>query len=184
MKYNFDKVINRKGTNAIKWDAGDLLKKIGFTERFDDETIPLFVADMDFAIPQPVLDALHQRVDQQMCGYTTHASTQADDEAIQGWFQRRFDWEIKREEIVYCPGTVHALNIAVQSLTNPGDGIIIQRPVYPPFTSAIEKNGRVVKNNELINDNGYYTIDFNDLENQAKDEQTTMMILCSPHNPV
>lgn len=184
MKYNFDEIINRKGTSAIKWDAGELLKKIGFTERFDEETIPLFVADMDFPLPQPMLDALHKRVDQKMFGYTSHESSAEYFAAIQGWFQRRFDWNIKREEIIYSPGTVHALNIAVKALTESGDGIIIQRPVYPPFTSAIEGNGRIVKNNELIHNNGYYTINFDDLEEKAKDENTSMMILCSPHNPV
>ena len=184
MKYNFDEIINRKNTNSLKWEAGELLKQIGFTERFDDETIPLFVADMDFACPQPVLDALHERVEQKMFGYTLHSSTMKYFQAIQNWFIRRFDWHIDSDEIVYCPGTVHALNIAVKAYSNPGDNIIIQLPVYPPFFSAIEKNDCVILNNELINTDGYYTIDFSDLENKAKNPKTTMMIFCSPHNPV
>jgi cystathionine beta-lyase len=132
MKYNFDEIINRRGTNSLKWDAGPLLKKIGFTEKFDEDTIPLFLADMDFAIPRPVLKALHKRVDQQIFGYTTQTSSQEYNDAIKNWFSRRFDWEIQDEEIVYCPGTVHALNVAVKAFSKPGDGVIIQRPVYPP----------------------------------------------------
>lgn len=184
MKYNFDEIINRKGTNSIKWEAGEMLKKFGITERFDEDTIPLFVADMDFMCPQPVLDALHKRVDQGMFGYTFHNNDGEYFEAIQNWFKRRMDWSIKREDIIYSPGTVHALNVAVRSLTKPGDGVIIQRPVYFPFTSVVESNGRVVKNNELLKNDGFYTIDFEDLEKLAKDPNTTMMIFCSPHNPV
>lgn len=168
----------------MKWDAGPLLKKIGFTEKFDEDTIPLFLADMDFAIPRPVLKALHKRVDQQIFGYTTQTSSQEYNDAIKNWFSRRFDWEIQDEEIVYCPGTVHALNVAVKAFSKTGDGVIIQRPVYPPFTAAIENNGRKVRNNELINTDGYYTIDFEDLKEKAQETDTTMMILCSPHNPV
>ena len=92
--------------------------------------------------------------------------------------------KFKKEEIIYSPGTVHALNVAVKSFTEPGDGIIIQRPVYPPFTSAIEGNGRQVMNNALICDEeGYYSIDFEDFEAKAKEETTKMFILCNPHNP-
>ncbi|MCK5742804.1 MAG: aminotransferase class I/II-fold pyridoxal phosphate-dependent enzyme, partial [Chlorobi bacterium] len=104
--------------------------------------------------------------------------------ALRNWFGKRYGWEIADEEVVYCPGTVHALNVAVMTYTKPGDGIIIQRPVYPPFTGAVESHNRNVVNNELINTDGYYTIDFDDLEAKAKVPNTTMMIFCSPHNPV
>jgi len=184
MKYNFDEIINRRGTNSIKWDAGDLLKKFGITERFDDETISLWVADMDFACPPAVLDALHKKIDQKMFGYTSQTTSSDYNDAIVNWFKRRMDWEINSDEIVYCPGTVHALHVAVRAFTKPGDNIIIQRPVYSPFTKAIEENGRKVINNELINTDCYYTIDFEDLEEKASKPYTTMMILCSPHNPV
>ena len=181
---SFDEIINRHGTNSIKWEAGDLLKKFGITQRFDKDSIPLFVADMDFACPQPVVDALHRRVDQRIFGYTWYGTSPDYIEAIQHWFRRRQGWEIKAEDIVYSPGTVHALDIAVKAFTSPGDGIIIQRPVYAPFTRVVEDNGRVIRNNELVNNDGYYTIDFDDLEGIAGEKSTTMMILCSPHNPV
>lgn len=182
MKYNFDEIVNRRGTYSVKWDGGQLIKAMGLTERYDEETIPLFTADMDLPIPQPVLDALHRTVDHRIFGYSIFPDEYF--EAVQHWFKKRHDWEFNREEIIYSPGTVHALNIAVRAFTNPGDGVIIQRPVYPPFTSAIQANGRVVKNNALVVDNeGYYSIDFEDFEEKAKDETTKLFILCNPHNP-
>jgi len=184
MFYNFDEIIDRKGTHSVKWEAGQMLKKFGITERFDEDTIPLWVADMDFACPEPVLNALRKRLDQKMFGYTIHSTTPEYIEAIQSWFERRLNWTIKAEDIIYSPGTVHAVDIAVKSFTSPGDGVIIQRPVYSPFTRVTEANGRSIVNNGLVNNDGYYTINFADLEEKAKDPNTTMMILCSPHNPV
>jgi len=183
MKYNFDEVVNRRNTYSMKWDGGEFLKQVGLTERYDEETIPLFTADMDLPVPQPLLDALHKTVDHKIFGYSIFPPEYF--EAIQHWFKKRHDWDIKKEEIVYSPGTVHAVNVAVRALTKPGDGVIIQRPVYPPFTSAVEGNGRIVRNNALkADENGYYTIDFEDFETKAKEEKTTMFILCNPHNPV
>jgi cystathionine beta-lyase len=182
MKYNFDQIVNRRETYSVKWDGGEFIKKAGLTERYDEETLPLFTADMDLPVPQPVIDALHQTVDHRIFGYSVFPDEYY--EAIQHWFQRRLHWEIKKEEIVYCPGTVYATNVAVTTLTEPGDGIIIQRPVYPPFTRVIEGNGRVVRNNALKRDeDGYYHIDFEDFEAKAKEEKTKMFILCNPHNP-
>ncbi|MEH7120243.1 MalY/PatB family protein [Neobacillus vireti] len=182
MKYNFDEIVNRRGTYSIKWDGGDMIKKFGLTERYDEETIPLFTADMDLPVPQPLLDALHKTVDHRIFGYSIFPDEYF--EAIQHWFKKRHDWDIKKEEIIYSPGTVHALNIAVRAFTNPGEGIIIQRPVYPPFTAAIKANGRELLNNALKSDeDGYYHIDFDDFEAKAKDENTKMFILCNPHNP-
>lgn len=183
MKYNFDEIVNRRNTYSMKWDGGEFLKQVGLTERYDEETLPLFTADMDLPVAEPILEALHKTVDHKIFGYSVFPPEYF--KAIQHWFKERHDWEIRKEEIVYSPGTVHAVNVAVRALTKPGDGIIIQRPVYPPFTSAVEGNGRVVRNNALIVDeNGYYSIDFDDFEAKAKEEKTTMFILCNPHNPV
>ncbi|MDQ1000053.1 cystathionine beta-lyase [Neobacillus niacini] len=182
MRYNFDEIVNRRNTYSLKWDGEDLIKAIGYTERYDNETIPLFTADMDLPVPQPLIDALHKTVDHRIFGYSVFPDEYY--ESIQHWFNKRHDWKINREEIVYSPGTVHALNVAVRALTKPGNGVIIQRPVYPPFTAAIEGNGRIVRNNALKCDSeGYYTIDFEDFEAKAKEETTTMFILCNPHNP-
>jgi cystathionine beta-lyase len=159
-----------------------MIKKIGLTQRYDEETIPLFTADMDLPVPQPLIDALHKTVNHRIFGYSIFPEEYF--EAIQHWFKKRHDWEINKEEIIYSPGTVHALNIAVRAFTNPGEGIIIQRPVYPPFTAAIKANGRELLNNALkSDDDGYYHIDFADFEDKAKDENTKMFILCNPHNP-
>ncbi|HHY71984.1 MAG TPA: pyridoxal phosphate-dependent aminotransferase [Bacillus bacterium] len=182
MKYNFDEIVNRRNTYSMKWDGGEFIKKMGITERYDGETLPLFTADMDLPIPQPVIDALHKTVDHRVFGYSVFPDEYY--KAIQSWFKKRHDWDIKIEEIVYSPGTVHALNMAVRAFTKPGDGVIIQRPVYPPFTSVIKSNGRIVRNNALICDeNGYYSIDFADFEAKAKEENTKLFILCNPHNP-
>lgn len=137
---------------------------------------------MDLPIPQPIIEALHNTVDHKIFGYSILPEEYF--EAIQHWFKKRHDWDIQKEEIIYCPGTVYATNIAVKTLTNPGNGIIIQRPVYPPFTRAIVENDRKVLNNALKRDEeGYYSIDFEDFEAKAKDENTKMFILCNPHNP-
>jgi cysteine-S-conjugate beta-lyase len=182
MKYNFDEIVNRRGTYSVKWDGGELIKKMGLTERYDENTIPLFTADMDLPVPQPLIDALHKTVDHRIFGYSIFPNEYF--EAIQHWFKKRHEWEIQKEEILFSPGTVHALTVAVRAFTQPGDGIIIQRPVYPPFTSAIEANGRELLNNALIcNEDGYYQIDFADFEEKAKDEKTKMFILCNPQNP-
>ncbi|TWT25208.1 MalY/PatB family protein [Planomicrobium sp. CPCC 101110] len=182
MNYNFDEIVNRRGTYSLKWDGADMIKAFGITERFDEDTIPLFTADMDLPVPQPLVEALHKTVDHRIFGYSVFPEEYY--QAIQGWFKKRYDWDIKKEEIVYSPGTVHALNVAVKAFTQPGDGVIIQRPVYPPFTGAIEGNGRVVVNNALkVDDTGYYSIDFEDFEEKAKEEHTKMFILCNPHNP-
>lgn len=182
MKYNFDEIVNRRNTYSMKWDGGELIKEIGLTDRYDEETLPLFTADMDLPVPQPLVDALHKTVDHKIFGYSVCPNEYF--EAIQHWFKKRHDWDILKEEIIYSPGTVHALNVAVRAFTEPGDGIIIQRPVYPPFTSAVEGNGRQVVNNALkCDDEGYYSIDFEDFEAKAKEDKTTMFILCNPHNP-
>lgn len=184
MRYDFDAVCDRMGTHAVKWEAGQRLIEYGLTERFDDDTLSLFLADMDFACPEPVLRALHERVDRGIFGYTSFATSPAYVQAIQGWFKRRHDWTIDPASIVYSPGTVEALGAAVRAFTEEGDGVIIQRPVYSPFTSTIENNNRRVVNNALVNNDGYYTIDMDDFQAKAADPSTRMFVLCSPHNPV
>ncbi|WP_342388627.1 MalY/PatB family protein [Salinicoccus bachuensis] len=182
MKYDFDTPINRRNTYAMKWDGGELIKEFGLTERYDEDTIPLFTADMDFQVAEPVVEALRKTVDHQIFGYTI--APPAYYEAIQKWFSDKYGWEIGKEEIIYAPGTVHSLNIAVKAYSEKGDGVIIQRPVYPPFTSAVEGNGRTVKNNRLKREeSGHYRIDFEDFEKLAKEDDTSMFIMCNPHNP-
>lgn len=182
MKYNFDEPVNRRGTYSLKWDGGDFIRKAGLSDRYDEDTLPLFTADMDLPVAQPIIDALHKTVDHRIFGYSVLPDTYF--EAISHWFQVQHDWEIRKEEMIYSPGTVYALSIAVRAFTDPGDGIIIQRPVYPPFTSVIEKNGRNVVNSALkCDDDSYYTIDFDDFEAKAALPDTKLFLLCNPHNP-
>ncbi|WP_445505478.1 MalY/PatB family protein [Niallia sp. 03091] len=182
MIHHFDEIVNRRNTYSVKWDGGKIIKAMKLTERFDDDTIPLFIADMDLPVPQGLVDALHKTVDNRIYGYSLFPDEYYH--AIQNWFKKRHDWDIKKEEIVYSPGTVHAINMAVRAFTEEGDGIIIQRPVYPPFTFAIENNNRKLLNNSLVcNSEGYYTIDFDDFEEKAKESTTKMFIMCNPHNP-
>ena len=182
MIYNFDEPVDRRGTYSVKWDGGEMIKEMGLTERYDEATIPLFTADMDLPAPQPVIDALYATVDHRIFGYSIFPEEYYN--AIQNWFLRKHDWKILKEEIVYCPGTVLAVNKVVTAFTEAGDGIIIQRPSYPPFAGAVEGNERTLLNNPLKqDDDGKYQIDFDDFEEKAKLDTTKMFILCNPHNP-
>lgn len=176
MKYNFDKVVDRNGTRSVKWD---------FVHRFfrEEDLLPLWVADMDFQCPKPVIDALEKRVKHGIFGYSS-ANTEDYHKAVIGWMKRRHNWDIDRKWIVYTPGVVPALAICVQTFTEPGDKVIIQRPVYYPFTNVIVNNNRIVLNNSLKYKDGKYTIDFDDLEEKVKDPKVKLMLFCSPHNPV
>ena len=141
MKYNFDEIVNRRGTYSLKWDGGEFHKKVGLTERYDEETLPLFTADMDLPVPQPVIDALHKTVDHRIFGYSVFPDEYF--EAVQHWFKKRHDWEIKKEEIIYSPGTVHALNVAVKHLQNLEMGSLFNglfiRPLHQRLKEMVDK---------------------------------------------
>ena len=171
-KYDFDKIINRKGTNSVKYD---ILKKFFGKE----DILPMWVADMDFETPDFVLDAIKERLEHPVLGYTIRGNEFF--ESIINWNLRRHQWEIEKESIVFSPGIVPALSMLVMGLTNPEDKIIVQPPVYFPFFSAIEKNKRVKAENPLILEKGRLNIDFEDLAEKAK--QAKMLMLCNPHNP-
>ena len=178
MIYDFDRTIDRNRTNSVKWEfVGRHVKGAR------SDALPLWVADMDFPCAQPIIDALHDRVDRLIFGYSD-PYTDEYLSAVTGWFQRRFDWTVDPSRIVVAPGVVPAIGVILRTMTRPGDGVIIQRPVYYPFTNMIQANGRTVVNNPLLLDRGRYAMDFADLEAKAADPANTMMILCSPHNPV
>ncbi|REB08759.1 pyridoxal phosphate-dependent aminotransferase [Sporosarcina sp. BI001-red] len=173
MIYNFDNVIDRRNTGSVKWDKKDEV----FQER---DVLPMWVADMDFPSPQPIIEAIKQRADHGIFGYSTMHDGYYD--AIIEWNQRRHQWSIEKDWITISPGVVPALNTIVKTFTEPGDKIIIQSPVYYPFTNAIVENGREVVLNRLQLENGRYYMDFEDLRNQL-DPSVKMIILCNPHNP-
>jgi len=173
MNYDFDKIIKRSATNSMKWDSAE--KRVGVTD-----VLPMWVADMDFQAPEPVIDALRRRVAHGIYGYAEKPDSYY--EAVISWQKKRFDWDIKREWIVFTPGVVTALCMAINAYTLPGDKVIIQPPVYYPFFEIIRNNNRVVLNNPLKILDNRYVMNLEHLE-KAIDEKTRMMILCSPHNP-
>ena len=174
-QYNFDTVIDRKNTNSLKYDFA--------VERGRPaDVLPLWVADMDFRAPQPVLDALHRAVEHGIFGYSDVKSAYYD--AVSGWFSRRFGWQPRPEWLVKTPGVVYALAMAVRALTQPGDAVLIQPPVYYPFFSVIRDNDRTVVENPLVYREGRYAIDFEDFEKKIAEHQVKLLLLCSPHNPV
>jgi cystathionine beta-lyase len=174
MDYDFDTIIDRRGTCSSKWDRSE--KAVGVPD-----VLPMWVADMDFASPPPVLEALRKRVEHGIFGYTERTDSYYT--AITSWMKRRFDWNIQKTKIVFTPGVIVALNLIIQAYTKPGDKVIIQQPVYHPFSYAILNNKRQLINNQLQIENGQYVMDLNQLKNSI-DDRTRLLILCSPHNPV
>ena len=178
MTNDFTTRVDRRGEGSFKWD--DMLK-----ERPDlpDDVVPLSVADMEFVTAEPIRAALHRLVDGSVLGYTH--GTDAFFDACLGWQRRRHGWSPRHEWAVTSPGVVPALHVIVRALTKPGDGIIIQQPVYYPFVSSVVRAGdRHVVNNPLVLREGRYEMDLDDLAAKAADPANTMLILCSPHNPV
>lgn len=172
--HNFDLSLSRKGTGCVKWDS---LKKV-FGR---DEILPFWVADMDFAVPPGVTEALAARASHPVYGYHTHSPSLF--EAVIDWQYNRHGWSVKREWLLSAPGVVPSLSMAILALTEPEDQIIIQPPVYPPFFSCITKNNRQIVENPLVNIDGLYVPDFEDLEKKIN-PRVKMLVLCSPHNPV
>ncbi|MGC9384308.1 MAG: MalY/PatB family protein [Kosmotogaceae bacterium] len=174
MKYDFDSVIERKGTNCFKWDfAEEIFGK--------SEILPMWVADMDFKSPEEVIKAIEKRAKHGVFGYTARPNSLY--ESIIEWLGKRFNWEVRKEWIVFTPGVVPAIDLAIQAYTNSGDGVIIQPPVYKPFFGAVENNDRKLIKNPLKINKGKYRIDFDDLKRKVN-SGAKMLILCSPHNPV
>ena len=173
---NFNQQIERTNTASQKWD--NLLEVFQSTE-----VLPLWVADMDFAVPPAVKEALSQRVEHGVFGYSTFTPAYYD--AIIQWMQTRHQWAVEKEWIQFVPGVVPALNFIVQTFTEPGDQIVIQTPVYPPFYKVVLNHKRKLVRNPLVRDeDGTYRMDYEDLERKFAEGKIRMMILCSPHNPV
>lgn len=174
MKYDFDRVMDRTLSESIKW--------VGNEEHFGEkDLLPMWVADMDFQSPAPVIQAIVQRAEHGFYGYPWRSPAYYD--SIIAWMKKRHGWDIRREWIVNAPGVVSALDLAVHALTQPGDKIAIQPPVYFPFFSIVKNNGRQIVENRLKFEDGHYRMDLPDLEKQI-DGRTKALILCSPHNPV
>ena len=175
MNKGFDEIIDRSGTDCIKWDYG--------REYFgNDDLIPMWVADMDFRSPSFITDSMISRSCHGIFGYS-----QVPDRyfcAILGWLKRRHGINAGIENIQYGGSVVLAINDIVKAFSDPGDKIVIQTPVYSPFYAVIRDNDRIISKNKLIEENGFYSMDFDDLEKKLTDPLTKIMILCNPHNPI
>ncbi len=187
MDHRFDIEIAREGTNSLKWEfVHDEQSLFPFkqTGRFfgKDRILPMWVADMDFRCPEPVVEALSARAKHGVYGYSV--PTEAFYKSVVGWMERRHSWEIDPRWICITPGVVPALNMLVRTFVSPGDKILIQPPVYYPFYMAVENNHAEIVTNPLIYEDGRYQMDLADLERKARDPKVKMAILCSPHNPV
>lgn len=176
MKYDFDTVLSRTGTGCIKWDKP-------FACSDEQTVLSLWVADMDFPCSTEIQEALHRRVEEQIYGYSC-GFDDAYRNSVTGWFQRRFQWTIAADSIFYAGGVVPAIAYLLEILSEEGDSILIQPPVYYPFRNKILATRRCVVESPLCNTDGVYTIDFADLEEKLAADEVKGMILCSPHNPV
>ena len=170
----FDSVPHRAGTDTYKWDYRP-------RNSSGRDVLPMWVADMDFACPEPVIDALRRRVDHGVFGYTF--ASDAYRESFVSWQARRHAWPIDPATLVFAPGVMPAVRAAILGLTDPGDGVVIQPPVYYPFFDAIVDNGRELVENPLVQVDGRYQMDLDHLESVIN-PRTRMILLCSPHNPV
>lgn len=173
--YDFDKVIDRHGTNCLKFDFAKERGKNG-------DELSLWVADMDFQVAKPITDALQAQVNHGIYGYTEVKSDYF--EIVKNWFKDNFDWEIKKGSLVKTPGVVYAIAMAVKAFTKEGEAVIIQQPVYYPFSEMIIANNRKLVNSPLVLKDGRYEIDFEDFEKKIVKNNVKLFILCSPHNPV
>lgn len=174
MTFSFEDRIERRNTRAVKWD---LVKALYGA----DDVLPMWVADMDFEVPPAVKEALVKRAQHGVFGYTITDS--ALDQTVSNWLAKRHDWHIKKQDIMYSPGVITTLQMAMQTFTEKGDKVLIQTPVYPPFYDIVEKHERILVKNQLRLNNQHYEIDFDDFEEQLK-QGVKAFILCNPHNPV
>ena len=172
MKYNFDQLVERRGTGCVKWD-----------EMSSPDIIPLWVADMDFAVAPAIQEAIHQRAEHPVFGYT---HVQEDYyEAVISWFKRRHQWDIQREWLLYTTGVVPAMSVAIKALTMPGEKVLILSPDYNCFFSSVKNNGCEVAECVLqfSRNNNRFEVDWESFEALCADEKTTVFLLCNPHNP-
>ena len=174
MKYNFDEIIDRSGTSATKMES--------LPKGCPDDALPLWVADMDFACAEPILKALHERIDKKIFGYTMYDTDECLG-AVLNWYKKRYGWEEQKENLFFCGGIVSAYAVLLNLLTKEGEGVVIQRPIYYPFTNKANSNGRQIVDSPLIYADGNYTIDFDDLDKKMAEPNNKVLVFCSPHNP-
>ena len=174
MKFNFDKIIDRTNNFSAKWS--EMNKNFG-----TNDLLPMWVADMDFLTAPCVMEALKDRLEQGIFGYTTRPSSY--NESIVNWLDNRFSWKINQEWLMFSPAVITSISLLIQNLTQKNDKIMIQEPVYSPFHNIVESNERSLVISPLVKlDDGSYVMDYEDIESKIKDVK--VFILCNPHNPV
>lgn len=175
MSYNFDEIIDRRNTDCLKYDFAVERGKPA-------DVLPLWVADMDFRTALHIIEKAVADASLGIYGYTESK----DDyfQAVANWYRTYFDWNVEKKWLVKTPGIVFAIGLAIKALTKEGDGVMIQQPVYYPFSEVIKDNDRKLVNNALVLRNGHYEIDFEDFEQKIIQEKVKLFVLCSPHNPV
>ncbi len=173
--YNFDEIIERENTDSIKYD----LRQLFFNKK---DVIPMWVADMDFETPGFIQEAVKARTEHPIYGYSIKPNSYY--QSIIKWLKDEHQWDVKKDEISFSPGVVPGVALAVMAYTKPGDKIVIQQPVYFPFFSTVLDNGRQLLENDLIEKDNYYTIDFEDLEKKLSDSKAKVLLTSNPHNPV
>ena len=177
MKYNFDEVVDRTNHHSVKWD--EMKTKFG---DIPNEVLPMWIADMEFRSPKPVIEAIKKAAKHGIFGYTSRPDSYY--QAIIEWMERRHNWKVKKDWLAYSPGVVPALSLIIRAFCQPGDKVVVQPPVYYPFFRVIENNGCHIVNNPLKLSNKKYFMDYHDLEKKIDDPRVKLLILCSPHNPV
>lgn len=175
MKYDFNKIINRNNTRSLKYDFAK-------ERNMPEDLLPLWVADMDFQTSPEIIEALNKAVSHGIYGYSEGKEEYFD--AVYNWYNDNFNWQVKKEWLIKTPGVVFAIVLAINALTNEGGSVLIQNPVYYPFTEVIIDNNRKLVNNSLVRNGKKYEIDFEDFEKKIKENNVKLFILCSPHNPV
>lgn len=175
--YDFDEIIGREGTNSVKYDAAPVLNPL-----LPADFVPMWIADMDFAVAEPIREAMKARIDRKILGYSMPLSADYYI-AVMDYLERHHGHKLDFDEIVFSSGVITAMKAAVQRFTSEGDGVIINTPSYMPFDASVKQFGRTPLYSPLVNTDGYFTFDYADIERKAKDPRTKMFFLCNPHNP-
>lgn len=175
MKYDFDKIYDRRNTNCLKYDCAA-------SRGVPVDVLPLWVADMDFRVPEEIIDAIRKRAEHGIFGYS--APDAGYFQAVKKWFLKRHGWDVDEDKFVLTAGVVSAISSLIRSITKEGESVIICQPVYYPFEAAVRTNGRKLVVSRLVEKDGYYTVDFEDFERKIVENDVKLFILCNPHNPV
>ncbi|MBP2100775.1 MalY/PatB family protein [Enterococcus rivorum] len=171
---DFDKVYTRRNTNSVKWDT--------INQTYNEENLlPMWVADMDFKVNEPVLKALKETIDHGILGYIETPNSLYD--AIQNWQKRHHNYSIEKEAILFNSGVVPSISLAIQAYTSVGDAVMIHDPVYPPFATVVQKNRRKLIRTTLIEENGHFVMNYDEIERLIRSESVKLFVLCNPHNP-